>query len=232
MILQLQNVSKKINETSIIEDISLEIEKGEVICIVGPSGCGKTTLLRILSGLIQISSGYLKSEVRKIGYVFQEDRLLPWRTVYDNIKLVNKEASKISCLNLINSVKLNGFEEILPDKLSGGMRQRCSIARAFFYNAELLLMDEPLKSLDYILRNQMIKYIVKLWENSKTAIVFVTHEIDEALLLGDQVLVLTKRPTKILKKFKLTQKKSTRSITDPVLVEMRGEIITLLNGEY
>jgi NitT/TauT family transport system ATP-binding protein len=78
----------------------------------------------------------------------------------------------------------------------------------------------------------MIKYIVKLWENSKTAIVFVTHEIDEALLLGDQVLVLTKRPTKILKKFKLTQKKSTRSITDPVLVEMRGEIITLLNGEY
>ena len=232
MILQLQNVSKKINETSIIEDISLKIEKGEIICIVGPSGCGKTTLLRILSGLIQTSSGYLKSEVRKIGYVFQEDRLLPWRTVYDNIKLVNKEASKISCLNLINSVKLNGFEEIFPDKLSGGMRQRCSIARAFFYNAELLLMDEPLKSLDYILRNQMIKYIVKLWENSKTAIVFVTHEIDEALLLGDQVLVLTKRPTKILKKFKLTQKKSTRSITDPVLVEMRGEIITLLNGEY
>lgn len=123
---------------------------------------------------------------------------------------------------------LKGFESYFPSELSGGMRQRCSIARAFNYEADLLLMDEPFRSLDYNLRIEMIHYLLTLWQDTKKSIIFVTHEIDEALLLGDRILLLSSRPTKVTKEFVLKNQKDKRSLTDLNLINIRNEIINFL----
>lgn len=166
-----------------------------------------------------------------ISYVFQEDRLLPWKTVSENIEIVNKDVDKNQIQTLIEKVELNGFEDYYPKELSGGMRQRCSIARAFNYESDLLLMDEPFKSLDYNLRFNMINQVLDLWEMKQTAILFVTHEIDEALLLGDKIIVLSDRPTKIVTEFNISNPQRTRNLSDPNLMQTRTEIIKILRNE-
>lgn len=228
MIVKINKIQKKFNDVLVLDDFSMEVKEKEVICIIGPSGCGKSTLLNIISGIIKPEKGKIENNSSKISYVFQEDRLLPWKNVYDNIKIVNKNSLKEECTSLIKKVGLAGFEKYYPSQLSGGMRQRCSIARAFNYKSDLLLMDEPLKSLDYNLRINMINYLLNLWESSNKAIIFVTHEIDEALLLGDKILVLSKRPTKVLKEICIKKPKMERTLTDENLVKIRSTIINLL----
>lgn len=209
----------------------MEVNKNEIVCIIGPSGCGKSTLLNIISGLLKPSVGEVINGSGAISYVFQEDRLLPWKNAYENIKIVNKKCSRERCLELIEKVGLMGFAGYYPSELSGGMRQRCSIARAFNYEADLLLMDEPFKSLDYNLRIEMTKYLLELWESTKKSIVFVTHEIDETLLLGDRILVLSDRPTKVIKEFNINIPKTERRLTDNDLVIVRNGIINLLQSK-
>ncbi|MCT4542942.1 MAG: ABC transporter ATP-binding protein [Vallitalea sp.] len=227
--LKLKNIEKAYNELWVLKDLSMEVKKEEIVCIIGPSGCGKSTLLNICSGIIKPTKGIIINNSSNISYVFQEDRLLPWKNVYDNIHIVNEQGSRDECMHLIKMVGLEGFEKHYPIQLSGGMRQRCSIARAFYYNADLLLMDEPLKSLDYSLRINMIKHIINLWENTKKNIMYVTHEIDEALLLGDRIFILSNRPSKILKEIKINIDKNKRSLTDSFLVDIRTQIIDLLD---
>lgn len=229
MLLKISKIEKNFNNICVLKDFSMEVKKEEIVCIIGPSGCGKSTLLNIISGILTPELGKMLNNSSKISYVFQEDRLLPWKNVLENIKIVNKKSSKEDCLSLISKVGLEGFENYYPSKLSGGMKQRCSIARAFNYEADLLLMDEPLKSLDYNLRISMIKYLLKLWEDTKKSIVFVTHEIDEALLLGDKIVVLSNRPTRVLKEIHIKKSKYKRSLTDFDLIEVRNEIINLLH---
>ena len=231
MILKMASVQKNFNDIKVLKDLSMEVYKEEIVCVIGPSGCGKSTILNIISGLINPSKGEVENNSAKISYVFQEDRLLPWKNVYENISTVNKECSREKCLDLIKKVGLKGFEGYYPSELSGGMRQRCSIARAFNYEADLLLMDEPFKSLDYNLRIDMIRYLLKLWESTKKSIVFVTHEIDEALLLGDRILLLSNRPTKVNKVFEIKEPKHERSLTDAHLVRIRNEIINLFQSD-
>ena len=168
---------------------------------------------------------------RNTSYVFQEDRLLPWKDAYENIRIVNKESSYEYCMELIEKVGLKGFEGFYPHELSGGMRQRCSIARAFNYEADLLLMVEPFKSLDNNLRIDMIRYLLTLWDNTKKTIVFVTHEIDEALLLGDRILLLSNRPTKAEREFCLDKPKRNRGLTERDLIETRSEIIGIMEKD-
>ncbi|AOY74508.1 ABC transporter ATP-binding protein [Clostridium formicaceticum] len=229
MILQLEKIHKKYNDIQVFNNLSLEIKESEIVCIIGPSGCGKSTILNLISGLIQPDQGELMNKSNKIAYVFQEDRLLPWRTVYKNIKLVDQHSSKEKIDELITDMGLKGFENKFPHQLSGGMRQRCSIARAFNYQSELLLMDEPFKSLDYDLRRNMVNHLVKLWKKTQNAIVFVTHEIDEALLLGNRIIVLSDRPTSILKVFELGYPQDQRSLQDERFAGVRNEIIDLLS---
>lgn len=230
MILKMNRIKKSFDVICVLNDFSMEVDEKEIVCIIGPSGCGKSTLLNIISGLLKPSEGEIINNSLAISYVFQEDRLLPWKNVYENIRIVNKECSREKCLDLIKKVGLEGFAGYYPSELSGGMRQRCSIARAFNYDAGLLLMDEPFKSLDYNLRIGMIRYLLELWESTQKSIVFVTHEIDEALLLGDRVLVLSDRPTKVIKEFAIEISKTKRSLTDFYLVKVRNEIINLLQG--
>lgn len=231
MLFKIDQIEKKFNNIEVLKNFSMDINKKEIVCIIGPSGCGKSTLLNIISGILVPSKGKIVNNSSQMSYVFQEDRLLPWKNVYHNIRIVNEDSSQKMCLDLIKKVGLEGFEKYYPSELSGGMRQRCSIARAFNYEADLLLMDEPLKSLDYNLRISMIKHILKLWESTKKSIVFVTHEIDEALLLGDKILVLSKRPTKVIREFNIKTPKNERSLNNLDLVKKRNEIIKLLQIE-
>lgn len=226
--LKFNKIEKWFSDLCVLKDFSMDINREEIVCIIGPSGCGKSTVLNICSGILEPSKGTIINNSSNISYVFQEDRLLPWKNVYDNVHIVNSSSSKEQCLDLLKNVGLDGFEKHYPSQLSGGMRQRCSIARAFNFDADLLLMDEPLKSLDYTLRLNMIKHILNLWNRTKKNIIYVTHEIDEAILLGDKILVLSQRPSKVIKEFRISTSKDKRKLNDVGLVEIRNQIIGLL----
>lgn len=203
--------SKKEKFTA-IKDFSLSIGKGEFIAIVGPSGCGKSTLLDIISGLSKANSGTITIDGNTItgpaldrGFVMQGYALFPWRTVRRNVefglelkKIPKKERAKIS-QKYLELVGLKGFEERYPHELSGGMRQRVAIARSLAYEPEVLLMDEPFAAVDAQTRETLQDELLKIWEKTNKTIIFVTHSIEEAVLLADRVVVLTKNPGTIKK---------------------------------
>ncbi|HSO58626.1 MAG TPA: ABC transporter ATP-binding protein [Paenisporosarcina sp.] len=205
---------KKENSVIAIEDISLDIKDGEFVCLVGPSGCGKTTLLRILAGLENQSSGDFtieKSEQDRPNQsmVFQERGILPWLTVEENVAFglsmrhLPKSLIKERTAYFINKVGLTKFSKMYPKELSGGMKQRVSIARAFANDSEILLMDEPFGALDeqnkYILQEELLT----IWSETKKTVLFITHSIDEALYLSDRVLLMSAQPGKILSELKI-----------------------------
>jgi NitT/TauT family transport system ATP-binding protein len=196
----------KNNTLEVINDFSLTINKGEFISIVGPSGCGKTTLLKLISNLIQPSSGeILFSKKRKVktSMVFQKPELLPWRTVYENIslplELLNEINYEKKVNDLIELVGLKGFGKSYPNELSGGMQQRVNLARAIVADPELLLMDEPFGALDEITRNNLNLELLKIWEKLKITILLVTHSLSEASFLSDNIVVLSEKPTSVKK---------------------------------
>ncbi|MTI58321.1 MAG: ABC transporter ATP-binding protein [Geosporobacter ferrireducens] len=229
--LKLEGVNKNYEEIRVLHNLNLTIEDKEITCILGPSGCGKSTLLNIMAGIIKPDAGSVKGDKKKVGYVFQEDRLLPWKTVYENIKIVNKKASDLKLKSLINIVGLNHFENKYPAQLSGGMRQRCSIARAFNFESEMLLMDEPFKSLDYDLRMNMVKSLIDIWHKWNNSIVFVTHEIDEALLLGNKIVVLTKNPCTVEEIININIPQRLRNLEDRELINIRTKLIRILSKQ-
>ncbi|GMB00358.1 ABC transporter ATP-binding protein [Pelosinus sp. IPA-1] len=191
-----------------LDDISLSIGNGEFFCIVGPSGCGKTTLLRILAGLDDHSSGniFIKKnhEHRPINsMVFQEQSIFPWMTVIDNVSyglrmrnIPKKDRYEIA-QHYIEMIGLSKFIHAYPSQLSGGMKQRVSVARAFANDPEILLMDEPFGALDEQNRILLQQELLRIWEESRKTTVFITHSIDEALCLGDRVMVMTANPGKV-----------------------------------
>ena len=203
------NVSNK-EEIKAVNDISFNVEDGEFVSIIGPSGCGKTTLLRIISGLEQPSTGkiFLRGkEIERpygqVGLIFQEYALFPWMTVIDNIdfgleiKNVPKKKRKEMARFYLNKFNLDGFENEYPKELSGGMKQRVAIARTLINDPELLLMDEPFGSLDSQTRNSMQEFLLKVWEETKKTILFVSHNIDETVFLSQKVFGLSARPGRI-----------------------------------
>jgi ABC-type nitrate/sulfonate/bicarbonate transport system ATPase subunit len=195
---------------TVLSDISLQIEPSEFVSIVGASGCGKTTFLRILDGLIPASSGDLLIDGREVvgpgrdrGFVFQKDSLWPWRTTMGNVlfglqiqRRPRREAEAIA-RKLIELVGLKGFESHYPHQLSGGMRQRVNLARAFAIDPEVLLMDEPFASLDAQTREVMQLELVRICNAERKTVIFVTHQIEEAVFLSDRVVVFAARPGRV-----------------------------------
>jgi len=193
-----------------LRDVSLDIEKGEFISLVGASGCGKTTLLRIVDGLITPTRGEVFVDGTQVtrpgpdrGFVFQQDALFPWRTVLDNITfgLEVQGRAKREALRradeLVRLVGLAGFERHYPHELSGGMRQRANLARALTIDPDILLMDEPFAALDAQTREIMQAELLRVWRSNRKTVMFVTHQIDEAVYLADRVVVMTSRPGQI-----------------------------------
>lgn len=214
MKLVIDNVSKSfVSRTGhtlpVLQDINLTVNEEEFVALVGPSGCGKSTLLNITAGLLAQTSGSAsfthlpQGHVPRTGIVFQETGLFPWRSVYDNIAFgleamgVPKQEQKDRISHYINLVGLTGFEKALPHHLSGGMRQRVGIARALVINPDLLLMDEPFSALDAQTRTIMQEELVTLWDKTRLSTLYVTHNIQEAVMLADRVVLLSRRPGKI-----------------------------------
>lgn len=218
--LKVQNLRKYYNHKKILSDISFEVDDNQIVAVVGPSGCGKTTLLNILSGLNSDYTGFVHNYFQKVGYVFQEDRILPWLTVFENIKIVKENGTEEEINQCIEMVGLKGYENYFPEELSGGMKQRCAIARALFFGSDFLLMDEPFKSLDYILKQQMLMDLKKIHEQERNSILMVTHDIEEAILIADKILVLKKNPCKVVKEILLDEKCRTGETKDTLKEEI------------
>jgi NitT/TauT family transport system ATP-binding protein len=198
------------NKVLALDSVDLTIAEGEFITIVGPSGCGKSTLLNLIVGLLRTNTGRIVFRgspidgiCTKIGYVTQKDNLLPWRTLIENVEIalevrgIEKSLRRAQAKELIDRVGLSGFEEHYPHELSGGMRQRVSIARALVSGPRLLLMDEPFGALDEITRDRLNEELLQVWESTGTTILFVTHSIYEAAFLGQEVLLLAARPGRV-----------------------------------
>jgi len=228
MSLKIKNLNKSFQDINLFQDFNFEVQENTITCILGPSGCGKTTLLNIISNTLEKDSGEFSGfDDKVISYIFQEPRLLPWKTVKENISFVinnqrlTEEKNEI-IKKYLRLVELDDFADYYPSKLSGGMKQRVAIARAFSYSSDLILMDEPLKALDLKLKLNLIKAFRRIWQVDKRTVLFVTHDIDEALLLGNDIYVFSKAPVQIKKHFAITEK--DRTLNNPEIVKLKNEI--------
>jgi NitT/TauT family transport system ATP-binding protein len=208
--LSVRGLTKYYDDLEVLSDISVDVADGEFVSIVGPSGCGKTTFLRIVDGLEAFDSGTVSIGGRQVtkpgpdrAFVFQADSLQPWRTVWSNAAIGLEIQGRLTAAerghlnDLIELVGLKGFEKYYPRQLSGGMRQRVNLARALAVHPEVLLMDEPFAALDAQTREIMQTELLRIWSAAKSTVLFITHQIDEAVYLSDRVLVFGRRPGRI-----------------------------------
>jgi NitT/TauT family transport system ATP-binding protein len=235
--LAISRLNKSFVDLEALRGINLAVERGEFISVVGPSGCGKTTFLRIIAGLEQATSGEVLLDghaVRKPGsdrgFVFQNDSLLPWRTVLDNA-IIGRElagpvrpADRKDTVELLKLVGLKGFEHYHPRQLSGGMRQRVNLARALAIDPEILLMDEPFAALDAQTREIMQTELLRIWERGQKTVLFVTHQIDEAVFLSDRVLVFARRPGRLQAEVKIPLPRPRN-----LAIKRTGEFVALVD---
>ena len=198
------------DDVNVLSDIHLTVAEGEFVSIVGASGCGKSTLLRIIDGLIPPTAGSVLVRGREVtgpgsdrAMVFQQDNLLPWRSVIDNVAYglvlagVHKREARRRAQQFIDMTGLKGFESYYPHQISGGMRQRVNVARALALNPDILLLDEPFAALDAQTREIMQRELLRIWSTERKTVLFVTHQIDEAVFLSDRVIVLSARPGRV-----------------------------------
>lgn len=208
--LTIRHLHKQFGDLLALNDVNLDVSAGEFVCLVGPSGCGKTTLLRIVAGLMEADLGDIRIGGKPVtrpgadrGFVFQSDCLLPWRTILRNTQIgleINGRLdgdSREHVRALLKLVGLEGFERYYPWQLSGGMRQRVNLARALAINPQVLLMDEPFSALDAQTREIMQTEMLRIWTSGRKTVLFITHQIDEAVFLADRVVVLGRRPGRI-----------------------------------
>jgi len=226
----------------VFEDLGLAVARGEFVSLVGPSGCGKTTLLRIVAGLERATSGEVRLEERplagtdpRVGLVFQEYALFPWRSLLANVEVgleirgVPAPERRAAALGYVEAFGLAGFERKYPKELSGGMKQRVAIARTLITNPELVLMDEPFGSLDSQTRNTLQEFLLGLWQQRRDTVVFVTHNVDEAVYLSDRIAVFSPRPARIRGVFEVDLPRP-RDRTGEAANRVRREVLRCLEG--
>src|SRR5215207_7396161 len=205
--LEVRHLYKSFGDLQVLSDIDFQVDDHEFVAIVGPSGCGKTTLLRTIAGIEKPDSGDILIDGRALakpgpdrGFVFQQDSLFPWRTIWQNAVFgleVNGQLDderRARTKKLLRLVGLEGFENYYPNQISGGMRQRVNLARALAINPEVLVMDEPFSALDAQTREVMQVELLRIWQQGRKTVLFITHQIDEAVFLADRIVVLGRRP--------------------------------------
>ncbi|RXZ76658.1 ABC transporter ATP-binding protein [Paenibacillaceae bacterium] len=248
-LIEMKNIIKSFHDpkrkTSLVavDNVDLAVEQNEFLCILGPSGCGKSTLMNMIAGFENQTSGTVEMNGRRIdapgvdrGVVFQQPTLMPWLPVWENVSFhlkingVSSSARKQKAQEYIEMVGLKGFENHYPYELSGGMNQRVGIARALMLNPSVILMDEPFASIDAQTKMDMQEELVKIWEKQKITIIFITHSIDEALILGTKVVVMTRRPGKIREEIPIDLPRP-RDITSDAFNQYKRQILDLLKEE-
>ena len=242
-VLEVKNLKKSYPGLHTIEDISLELGKKQFVSILGPSGCGKSTLFNIISGLeipdkgrVIIDDKNYNGRTGRVSYMHQKDLLFPWTSIINNvclplfIKGENKNNSHIRAKKYFRDFGLEGFEDKYPNQLSGGMRQRAALLRTYLFANDIMLLDEPFGNLDAITRRKMQLWLLEILEKINASVLFITHDIDEALFLSDRIYLLSKRPAVIMKEFDIDIKRphDNRIFTTPEFNKLKEEIITLL----
>ena len=238
--IQVKNLTKKFYDLLVLDNISFEVADHDFMCIVGPTGCGKTTFLNSLTKLYDITAGEIlvdgePVDLKKhnISYIFQETSTMPWLSVEENVgfglqmKHVNKKKKQERVDEMLDIVGLTQFRKYYPAQLSSSMLQRVAIARAFATKPDLLLMDEPYGQLDIELRFKLEDELVKLWKATGTTILFITHNIEEAVYLAEKILVLTNKPTKV-RELVADEIPRPRDIADPEFVDLRNRVTDLI----
>ncbi|PFG07232.1 MULTISPECIES: ABC transporter ATP-binding protein [Bacillaceae] len=211
--LSIQNMSKSFDGELILDDLSIQVGEGEFVSILGPSGSGKSTLFHVIGGLFAPDSGDIKLDGESINgrrgsisYMPQSPSLLPWRTVIENVMLgqeLHGKRDKEMAMGMIERAGLKGYEDAYPEDLSGGMKQRVAFIRALVSPQSFLCLDEPFSALDEFTRLDMQRWLLSIWEEDLSSVLFVTHNIDEALFLSDRIIVLSTRPARVQKEFKV-----------------------------
>lgn len=253
-LIEVENMSLKYgkgpNSTVALKNINLKIKKGEFVCVLGPSGCGKSSLLKTIAGYVNPSSGAVKMQGENVegpdrhrGVVFQSPTLYPWMTVNENIdfgpQMQNLPQEKIQEIRkyFLKEVDLDGFGENYTFELSGGMKQRVAIARVLANYPEVVLMDEPFGALDALTRENMQNLIRNIWQENKSTIFFITHDVDEALLLANRVVVMSKQPGEIIKIFnvdftnQISKKGSKKVVYQDDYYEVKNEIMDIIHNQ-
>ncbi len=232
--IKINRLKKNYENKRIFNNFTMNIEPCEITCILGPSGVGKTTLFNVISGLTDYEEGEITGiDKKNISYLFQEPRLMPWLTVYENIDIILKNIfGEKKRREVINSylalVGLQNYADNRPEELSGGMKQRLAIARTFAYPSTLLLMDEPFKGLDIKIKNNLINAFLTLWERDSRTVLFITHDIDEALKISDQIYIIQDNPVQISHVEHIIDKKMDRDIYGKQYVKIRKRLTKVL----
>jgi NitT/TauT family transport system ATP-binding protein len=239
-VVTIDNVSKQYGSGSnallALDRVSLTVRQGEFVCLLGASGCGKSTLLSLVAGLDQISGGTLDIGGRRVSLMFQEAALFPWLSVAGNVELpmrlrgIGKAERKQRAEELLEIVRLRGLGHKRPHELSGGMRQRVALARSLAQDADLLLMDEPFGALDAMTRDLLHDELERIWREQNLTVLFVTHNVREAVRLGDRVILLSSRPGRVIEDFPITHQRPRR-IDSPEVSGQAAEITDRLREE-
>lgn len=240
VILHVSHMTKNFGDLKVLNDISFDVCRGEFLCIVGPTGCGKTTFLNCITGLYDLTDGEIlvngeqvDTKKHNIAYIFQEYSTMSWLTVEENVafglkvKKKPKDVIAKETAEVLEMVGLTKYKDYYPVELSTSMLQRVVIARAFAVKPDILLMDEPYGQLDVELRFRLEDELIKLWEKLGTTVVFITHNIEEAVYLSENILILTNKPTSIKEKLKNTLPRP-RDIADPEFIKLRNEVTELI----
>lgn len=236
--IRLENIRKSFKETGLVlDDLSLYVEEGEFVSIIGPSGSGKSTIFQCIGGLLQPEEGELFLDQRKINgetgniaYMPQQNSLLPWRTVIDNILLGQElfmKPDRQEAQEWLRKINLSDYQEAFPHQLSGGMKQRVAFLRALLSPQSVLLLDEPFSALDEFTRFEMQKWLLSIWEEKQKSVLFITHNIEEAIFLSDRIYLVSPRPAKIIHEIKVPFK---RPRTDQLIAE--SEFLQLKRDIY
>lgn len=248
--LELKNISKHFenrgNRLHVLDRINLTVAKGEFVSIIGPSGCGKSTLFHIVGGLVAPDSGEVwidgkpvTGQKGHISYMPQQPALFPWRTIEDNVIMARevagwpKKEARAEARRWLAKVGLKGYEKAYPQVLSGGMQQRVAFIRALLGPQELICLDEPFSALDALTRMEMQRWLLNIWESNQRSVLFITHQIEEALLLSDKVYLLSNKPAKILRQIEVPFARPRREalMSDPLFVEWKRDIYEQLRQE-
>lgn len=245
-VVEFHNVSfsyKGVKKVPILETLNFEIFEGEFISIIGASGSGKSTLFRLLTGLEQPDRGEIlinghvyDNRLGRVGYMPQQDLLMPWRSILENaalpleLKGVKKEAACKQVLELLDEFGLKGFEHHYPGDLSGGMKQRVSFLRTILSGSNVLLLDEPFSALDAITRLSMQEWLLTQWDKRKNTVLFITHDVNEALFLSDRIFVFSNSPVSKLEEVKVPLKRprSLRNLNDPSVIDLKDHLLDQL----